>query len=145
MEAMKQVKIIYPQQEKTFGQRLESLAEWLTSRAQNDNGGDTPASVMERDIKMALSHIAQAKQRHKEMMSNLLRHECYVDTEILQHDFIHRSDYSLYHFRFRGKLQDKLGRIEQERRQSTQAMEDRLQLHHDRLLVLLNRHAMVNP
>jgi len=139
---MTRIKILKEKKRPTLQELLENKARIVAAKVRSDRQGHSPSWTLEGQIALTLEHIERAKQLHKDLMLNLLRHECYVDTEIMQHDFIHRFDYSMYHFRFRGILQDKLGRIKQERRHFTLALEEKLQPLHDRLLSLLDKHAV---
>jgi len=139
------IKIIYPKKEKSFGERLETIAGRISETAKNENWDFAPESMLKRNIALTADHISRLRALHKDLMLNLLRHECYVDTSIMHHDFRHKYDYSIHRFKHRMKLQDKLGRIEQERKRLKVDLEDRLQPLHDRLLSLLDKHAMLNP
>lgn len=139
----RRVRIIEKKTRPSFGERLEARASEIVRR---DHSGerDPVTSTIEREIALMLSHINRARALHRTIHLNLLHQECYIDTDIRQREPtppVYRDP----RLPERDRLRDRLREIERERRNLAAIYEEKLQALHDRLLVLLNRHAVLTP
>ena len=130
----------------SFGDRLEERARGiLATRDAPDVINDSPVMLgVEREIALALEHMERTRALHQELRRNLLRHECYLSTEILQREPRGHQVYHDYRLPERDRLRDRLRELERERRHLAMVEEDQMRGLRDRLLVLLNRSAMLS-
>jgi len=141
-ERKPRVRIIEKQPRLSFGERLEARASEIVKR-DHSSERDPVTSTIEREIALTLSHLSSARALQRTIHLNLLHQECYIDTEIMQREPtppVYRDP----RLPERDRLRDRLREIERERRNLAAIYEEKLQNLHDRLLVLLNRHAMVS-
>lgn len=134
------IRIIDKKPRPSFGERLEARASEIVRTRLDDR--DPVTSTIERELALTLSHLSRARKLHRSIHLNLLHQECYLDTEIMQREPtppVYRDP----RLPERDRLRDRLREIERERRNLAAIYEEKLQLLHDRLLVLLNRHGML--
>ncbi len=125
-----------------FAASLEERARRLL-RDRRFSDVDAPLlPIIRHDIQLTLDHVNGLRGLQREQLRSILRIECYTDTELMNTDpkpsqyfFTRRPD--------REKLRERLARLEQERRRLSLSMVERIQTLHDRLLILLNRHAQL--
>lgn len=132
-------RLVEPRQERTFSQRIEDRARHLSDRVERQGEDASALSVLERELRLTLEHIDRVREIHENLRRNLLRQECYLDTEIMQ-----RSPRPPYYIddrlKERDRLRDRLRLIESERRRLTLVEEEQLRPLREQLLTLLNRH-----
>ena len=125
----------------SFSEHLEARAR-LVSSGLSKHWEVSSESVLERQIALTLDHLSQAQKVKTQAEESLLRSECSVLTEILQHStpyYGHKHDRLIRdHLRH---LHESLEAIEHERRQLSVDHARTLQSLHDRLLDLLDTHA----
>ncbi len=137
------VRIIEKKVRLSFGERLEARASEIV-RGDHSIERDPVTSTIEREIALTLGHLNRARALHRNIHLNLLHQECYLDTEIMQREPtppVYRDP----RLPERDRLRDRLRDIERERRNLAAIYEEKLQALRDRLLVLLNRHAVLRP
>lgn len=111
----------------------------------NSGGGggsawdDAPEMVLARQIALALDHLDRSRCLHESMLRQLLRIECYIDTELMQRAPRPHSYIDVYRPE-RDRLKDKLLRLEDERRRLALLHHDRTAQIFDRLLALVHQH-----
>lgn len=138
------IRVIEHKPAPSFAERLEAKAEALIHQARPGDQAFSITWTLEREVALTLSHIHQARSLHRALHRNLLRQECYLDTEIMQrmprpHQYVHD------HLSIGERLRDRLRELEKERRHLAAIYVEKLQVLHDRLLILLNRHALLRP
>ena len=116
------------------------MTEKLEDRVQ-----DTPLQTsIERDITLTLHHIQDLRNLHKNLRRNLLRLECYVETEITQREPripVYQDDRIAERDMLRGRLLV----IEQERRHLAILEHDKVRFLQDRLLSLMIKRYEFTP
>ena len=136
----KGVHIIDPQPTSpTFAQRVESKARKLTERMNQDRERDTTLDTSTREMALTLDQIDGLRRSHEKVRRNLLRQECYLETEITQRE-PRPPVYEDSRLPERDRLRDRLRAVEKERRRLLLSEEEALRPLHDRLLSLFNRH-----
>ena len=128
--------------EASFRGTLEERAR-LVARPRHTRHWDlNPTATVERKLRFLLEEIGRERKLRRALLRSLLRVECYVGTELIQMEQ-RTPRYSPYRFPERDKLQRRLGKIEDERRQLLTKYQDRLHGLHVQLLSLLEQHAQV--
>lgn len=138
----KRIKILERKPQPSFGERLEAKASEIIRRERTDDRTFFVVSTLERELALTLSHIQRVRALQQQLHLNLLRQECYLDTEIMQRE-PRPHNYVDYRLPERDRLRDKLRQLEHERRHLAIVYVERLQPLHDRLLTLLNRHTQL--
>ena len=141
---MRRIRILEKRKPPTFGETLEERARRLTKRVHDLPWAASPPSITKREIALTLDHIARFRDLHEHLRRNLVRLECYINTELLQlqpRGPVYRDE----RFLERDKLKRRLFKIEEERRRLAVQKEERLQGLHERLLALLHRQALLQP
>lgn len=95
-----------------------------------------------REISLVLDQITRWQETSERIGHSLLRVECYTDTELMQME-ARTPKYSPERFPERDKLQRRLFDIEKERRHQ-QINDEKMQTElHNRLFILLEKHAQL--
>jgi len=123
-----------------FTKTLEEKANQLAAYPQKKQWDDSIPSVLRREIALTVEQIQRLRDRHDEQFRQLLRVECYVDTELLQME----QHYVPYHFPEKDKLKQRLFDIEKERRNLSLKLEEKTQNLETRLLDLINKHQQLD-
>lgn len=127
------------------GARLETWARRIVDRDRAKGGSESDIErVLARELELVVGQIEQSRDVHARQLRSLVRVECYVDTELIQMEQ-RTPRYSPYRFPEREKLQRRLLDIESERRKLAAEHASGVSRLHDRLLVILNRHAQLVP
>ena len=119
----------------TFAQRVESRARRLTKRLDQDRERDPTLDTLTHEVALTVDQIDGLRKSHEKVRRNLLRQECYLETEITQ-----REPRPPVYEDPRLPERDRLRAVEKERRRLLLSEEEALRPLHDRLLSLLNRH-----
>lgn len=127
----------------SFGKTLEERASKVVAAPLQPIGDISQSSFIEDNIALTLHQIDRLCARDKDIKQNLLQAECYIDTELMQMEE-RTPRYSPYRFPEREKMQRRLNRIAEERRQFVISNAEKLDAFHDRLLSLLNKHRQLN-
>ena len=141
----RRIRVIERVEKPTFSQQLEERAKEIIRTARRD---DTAASItlgLQRELALALDHIDSVHLLHENLRRNLLRHECYLSTEILQREPRGSQVYRDERLPERDRLRDRLREIDAERRRLAMWHEEHLARLHDRLLTLFNRFTQLQP
>ena len=139
---MKRIRVIEKKRKRTFAERLEERARIRSEGIENAPRNQTLSSGLEQAIALTLDQIESVRRVHKNIRRNLLRIECYIDTEIRQREPripVYRDG----RIAERDMLRARLLQIEQERRRLELIEEEKLRSLHDRLLALMNREGYV--
>ena len=140
----KRVRVLKPEPAKpTFVQRMERSAHRLAKRLNGDRERDVTLAVLTREMALTLDQIEGVRLAHERARSSLLRHERYLNTQILQR----RPRPPVYddpRLEERDRLCDRIRAVEKERRRLLISEEDQLRPLQDRLLSLLNKHDQLN-
>lgn len=139
---LKRIRIIEHKPLPSFGERLEAKAGAVIRHNRSDDREYSITWTLERELALTLSHINRARSLHQQLHRNLLRQECYIDTEIIQRQ-PRIPVYTDERLSERDRLRDRLRDIEKERRRLAVDYEAQLRSLHDRLLALLNRHTLL--
>lgn len=123
---------------RTFAEQLEERARDALSVPVRQNGRWSPSSILEDEVALVLHQIDATRERERDTLDSLLEEECDIGSELLQME-ARTPRYSPYRFPEREKLQRRLGRLSQERRQFTMAQAEKLDGLHERLLGLVGR------
>ena len=123
----------------TFARRIEAKARRLASRANGNREDDATLATLVREMSLTLDQLEGTRKIHDKVRRNLLRQECYLETEITQRE-PRPPVYEDSRLPERDRLRDRLRAIEKERRKLLLSEEEQLRPLHDRLLTLLNRH-----
>ena len=98
-----------------------------------DREASSTRALVAGDIQITLEHIDSLRELHKTIEEDLLRSECYIDTELMQgHEVSERV-----------KLQAQLLRVEAERRKLVMNEHEQLRKLNDSLASLLNKHTLL--
>ena len=138
----KRIRIVERKPAPSFGERLEVKAGAAIRHNRSSNRGFSITWTLERELALTLSHISRARALHRQLHRNLLHQECYIDTEIIQRE-PRPHNYMDFRSPEHDRLRDRLRELEKERRHLAAIYEEKIQMLHDRLLVLLNRHAQL--
>lgn len=130
---------------------MSSVHEQLEDAVRNirrsirPKGGATPSSLLEVQIAFLAEQVDRVREVHQDQLRRLLRAECYVDTDLLQHEGYAQARLWPERTSVRDHLKTKLGMIDQERRRLL------LWYHHEcsalesRLLELICQRALLDP
>jgi len=140
----RRIRIVEERRQPTLVEKLEAEAHRAAKRSTGESAGFQPEAAVRREIALTLDHIHRVRQVHNDLRRNLVKLECYIDTEIMQRE---PKPPHFYDKRIaeRDMLRARLLRIEHERRQLAVVERERLQTLHDRLLILLERHRQLRP
>ena len=138
------IRIINPAAEKarTFAERLEEKAGEIVQELSPTSWDVSDTTIVGRELALIVTQIDRLRALNERESRQLLRIECYVDSELLQMEE-RTPRYSPYRFPEREKLQRRLMTIDQERRRLVIGHEDKLRQLHDRLLYLLEQHTQL--
>ena len=140
----RQIREIEKTSKPTFGHRIERTARTITQRLENKVQDAPLLTSIERDIALTLHHIQDLRNMHEKLRSNLLRLECYIDTEITQREPripVYQDDRIAERDMLRGRLLV----IEQERRRLSILEHDKIRFLQDRLLSLTSKRYEFTP
>lgn len=141
----KRVRVLKPEPTKpTFVQRMERSAHRLAKRLNGDRERDVTLAVLTREMALTLDQIKGLRVAHEKARKSLLRHECYLNTQILER-MPQPPVYDDPRLPERDRLRDRIRTVEKERRRLLISEEDQLRPLHDRLLALLNKHDQLHP
>ena len=135
---MKRIKVVEKRRRRTFSERLEERARVRTERIEDAQRNRTLSSGLEQAIALTLDQIESVRRVHKKLRRDLLRIECYIDTEIMQRE-PHEPVYEDPRLPERDMLRARLLKIGQEQRRLELIEEEKLRSLHDRLVALMNR------
>ncbi len=139
------IRIIEPPKPKpSFSQRLEEQARALVDRSNREASRTAPTTGMEREIALTLDHLNRVRKLHDDERHRLRQLECTVNTDRLQIEprgpvYVDR------HTIHRQILKSRLFKIDDERRHLNLHESKEVQGLQDRLLQLLNTHALLTP
>lgn len=139
---MRRIRVIENKQRRTFSERLEERARFRAGRIEEVKRSRTISSGLEQAIALTLDQIESVRRVHKKLRRDLLRIECYIDTEIMQREPripVYEDDRIAERDMLRGRLLN----IEQERRRLELIEEEKLWSLHDRLAALMSREGYV--
>lgn len=139
---MKRIRIVEKKRRSTFSERLEERARVRADRIEDAQRNRTLSSGLEQAIALTLDQIESVRRVHKKIRRDLLRIECYIDTEIMQRE-PRIPVYKDERIAERDMLRGRLLNIEQERRRLELIEEEKLRSLHDRLVALMNREGYV--
>ena len=138
----RRIRILYHTTKPTFSERLEKRARAILKQRDRNRQPSSTVTGLERQVALTLDQLAQTRTLHEDLRRSLLRQECYTDNEL--NDMEQRTPkYSPYRFPEREKLQRRLIKFEEERRRLALKEDEQLRGIHDRLLELVNRHAVL--
>lgn len=138
----RRIRIVKSPRKPTFSERLEQRARSLTERRRDETDERTLSSMLRGDIALTVNQIDDLRRLHERLRRNLLRIECYIQTEITQRE-PREPVYEDRRIAERDMLRARLLNIEQERRRLAISEADRLQALHGRLLGLMNKRSYV--
>lgn len=139
---MRRIRIIEKKREPTFTERLEEKAKRIVSSSQKMASTNSVEAIMRSEIALTLSQINSVRNLHEKLRRNLLRLECYIDTEIMRRTprlpaFIE------HRIAERDMLRARLLTIEAERRRLAVVEEKELRELHGRLCSSLQKHSHI--
>lgn len=138
----KRIRIIYKIPKPTFIEQLEDRARNL---CRDKNRRDPILAGLLDEVAFLTDRLDRVRQLHKSLRLNLLRLECYIDTEIMQRDPPRGPFFYDRRLPERDMLRARLLKIEAERRQIVISEEERLLAVHERLFVLMRQHSYLKP
>ena len=136
---MRRIRIIEKKREPTFTERLEEKAGRIVANSQERTRTNSVEASVRSEIALTLSHINSVRNLHEKLRRNLLRLECYIDTEIMQRT-PRLPAFAEHRIAERDMLRARLLTIEAERRKLIVTEEKELRELHDHLFTLLTRH-----
>ena len=127
----------------SFGASLEGRVRAIVNRTRKQGWDMSSQGVIERDLALALDHVDRQRALHEKLRRSLLRQECYINTLRMLHEprgpgFYTRNPQLL------DQLRRELQALESERRRVAAVAERERRELRDRLLILVNRHAMLS-
>jgi hypothetical protein len=122
---------------------IEELAREIIKKPLKDSWDNSIPGMIRREIALTVDQIKRLRDQHDEQFRRLLRVECYVDTDLMQLEQ-RQPRYMPYHFPEKEKLKQRLFDIENERRSLSLRLEEKTQGLEEKLLGLLNRHAIID-
>ena len=128
----------------SFSEKLEERCREIFKIPNNDKSYFLQSPLIEDDIALTLNQIDELKSRGKDTIQSLLESECYIGTELIQME-ARTPRYSPYRFPERAKLQNRLGRIAEERRRFKLTHAEKLDTLHNQLLSFLKKHRQLKP
>ncbi|MCH8823075.1 MAG: hypothetical protein IH984_06155 [Planctomycetes bacterium] len=132
-----------PKKEFKFAKSLEAKAREIAQHYPEDLENPSPAFNIQREISLTLEGIHRWQNLQDDLHHRLVKSECYVETERMQMEQ-RMPSYSHYRFAERHKFQRQLSRLGEEKRKLDVDHEERMQTMHQRLLLLLNKHAHIS-
>ena len=127
----------------SFSEKLEERCREIFKIPNNDKSYFLQSPLIEDDIALTLNQIDELKSRGKDTIQSLLESECYIGTELIQME-ARTPRYSPYRFPERAKLQNRLGRIAEERRRFKLTHAEKLDTLHNQLLSFLKKHRQLS-
>lgn len=139
---MKRIRIIKKEKQPSFAEQLEAQARALVKNVEPMSSDRGIESALERELALVVSHIDSVRSTHENLRRNLLRHECYLGTEIIQRT---PPEPVYYDPRLpeRDKLRDRLRDIEKERRRLALQENETLRGLRDQLLNVVHRRELM--
>jgi hypothetical protein len=126
-----------------FGKTLEDKANQLASERGVLQWETSIPAILRREIALTVEQLGQLRFLRQDQYRQLLRMECDINTEIMQHrQVIPR--HAPPHFPEEQKLKQRLFDIEKEQRNLTIRHHDKKQTLEDRLLNLINKHEQLD-
>lgn len=80
----RRIRIIYKQGKPTFSEQLEERARRFVNR-RRETTSPIETAVLD-EIALTLDHLVATRTLHADLRRQLLRLECYIDTEIMQRE-----------------------------------------------------------
>lgn len=134
--------LVEPKREPTFTERLEQKTGKVIENSREDGWTGLAEANVRGEIALTLSQINSVGNLHEKLRRNLLRLECYIDTEIMQRAPMPPNSYD-HRIAERDMLRARLLRIERERRVLSIVEERELRQLHTQLWSLLQQHTQV--
>ena len=126
-----------------FAEVLRRKAGQLANGANRKQWDTSGLDVIRREIALTIGQMERTQELHDQQLRQLLRIECYIDTELLQMKE-RMPRYSPYWFPEKEKLHKRLFEIDRERQNAARRLEERLRPLEERLLGLVNRHDLLD-
>lgn len=126
-----------------FGKTLEDKANELATETGVPQWDTSIPAMLRREIALTVEQLDQLKFLRQDQHRRLLRLECDINTEIMQH----RQGipwYTTAYFSDEQKLKQRLFELEKEQRNLTVRLHDKKQTLEDRLLGLINKHEQLD-
>ena len=134
----RRIRIIHKTRKPTFTEQLESHARRIVRRTRETESASPIRAVVDSELALVVDHIDRERGLQEQLRRNLLRLECYIDTEIMQRSR-RVAGYLGADFPERDMLRARLLRIEEERRRLARQHEDKIRGLHERLLEAVNK------
>ncbi len=135
---MTRIRIIKKEKKPTFVEQLEARARALVKDANHHSDCRSVESALEQELALVVSHIESVRNVHNNLRRNLLRHECYLSTEILQRE-PPEPVYDDPRLSERDRLRDRLRDVDKERRRLALQEDETMRGLQDQLLQAVNR------
>lgn len=126
-----------------FRKTLEEKAAEIATIPRKELWENSVPGMLRREIALTVDQMKRLKQRHDEQFLQLLRLECYVDTDLMQLEQYH-GWLMPHNFEEREKLRQKLLDIEKERRSLSLRLDEKAHTLEDKLLSLINKHQQLD-
>jgi len=126
-----------------FRKTLEEKAEEVSSVPNRKQWDKAIPSIVRREIALTVDQIKRLKQRHDEQFRQLLRLECYVQTDLRRLES-RAPKFIQYHFPEKEKFKQRLFDIEKERQSLNSKLEENTQGLENKLLNLINQHEQLD-
>lgn len=126
-----------------FIKSLEDRAKELAADISRTRWDTSIPSMLRREIALTVEQMEQLKFLTRNQMRGLLRQECDIHTEIMQHKQ-GIPWYTQAHFPDEQAWQQRLFEIEKERRKLITQYHDKLKSLEDHLLSLINKHEQLD-
>lgn len=128
---------------RSFRKTLEDKAELISDVPKNEQWNKMIPSMLRRQIALTAEQIKRLRGRHDKQFRQLLRLECYVNTDLLQlKQGIPR--YTPQNGPENETLKQRLFDIEKQRRALSLNLEEKTQTLEDKLLSLINKHEQLD-
>ncbi len=138
----RRIRIIERRARPSFSERLEERARVRAGGVETTRSTRNLSAGLEQAIALTLDQIESVRRVHKKLRRDLLRIECYIDTEIMQRE-PRIPVYKDERIAERDMLRGRLLNIGQERRRLELIEEEKLRSLYDRLVALMNREGYV--
>ena len=126
----------------SFSETLEQKVRSVVS--EKAPGAAFVTATIHRQMALALDQLDRTRSLHEAIRRQLLRVECYIDTEVIQIS-PREPVYIDERWHDRQMLKRKLFFIDHERRKLAVSEQEKLQALHDRLLSLWNKYRQISP
>lgn len=137
------ISLIEMKMRRRFGKTLEDKANELAAEISYPQWDTSIPAILRREIALTVEQLEQLKFLRQDQHRRLLRLECDINTEIMQH----RQGIPWYtpaYFSDEQKLKQRLFELEKEQRNLTVRLHDKKQTLEDRLLGLINKHEQLD-